>query len=131
MMGPMRIDCLVSGHASACLWQIIKQISGAYGESARQLDNIFQGDVSLASLDRTNIIPVKSRPFRKRLLREPSRRAQAADRAAKPDFHRLRSHPSSCRPDHYESTHDEWYLRHLEIDRKVVIVTTKAMCNAF
>ena len=66
------------------------QLHGLYTEGVRQRDNVEQSDVAFATLNATDVVPMKVRQLRQTLLREPTLRPQFADAPAK-DNARVRS----------------------------------------
>ena len=89
--------------------QIIEQFSRGNRETLSKFDNVFEGDVTLSALDSTNVIAMQTCSLCEFLLREAPVHTKSANSSAKTNFRRLMGHASSCRHDHYESTHDECY----------------------
>ena len=90
--------------------EIAEQSFRCHRQGLGQLHNVFERDITLTSLYSADVIAMQPCTFREFLLRETSLHAKRPHGVPELGFDRCRGHLSSCRDDHYESTHDEWYL---------------------
>lgn len=107
----MRYEQTVRNTARApSLREIFKQYFRCHRQSCGKLHDVLKRDIAFAPFYSPDVITVKARSLSELLLRQAPFKAKRPYGGAESRFDRKRGHLSSCRDDHYESTHDEWYI---------------------